>query len=81
MAWGWWNGPHQCRYSFGASSVDLQYSNLGPFEAFCTRAPSKHVAHRVCIPRLRFAHNDSQRPRRPERVGLGIESFKLHSAT
>ena len=40
-------------------------SNLGPLEAFCSVAPTKHVAHRGCILRWHTAYNESQRQRRP----------------
>ncbi|KAF8313823.1 hypothetical protein DL93DRAFT_2080706 [Clavulina sp. PMI_390] len=36
---------------------------LGPLEAFCTVAPTKHVAHRGCILRWHATYNESQRQR------------------
>ena len=49
-------------------TLPSNYSNLGPLEAFCSVAPTKHVAHRGCILRWHAAYNESQRQRRPSVV-------------
>lgn len=50
---------------FGGSALPSSSSNLGPLEAFCSVAPTKHVAHRGCILRWHAAYNESQRQRMP----------------
>ncbi|KAF8337913.1 uncharacterized protein EI90DRAFT_3041021 [Cantharellus anzutake] len=44
--------------------------NLGPLEAFCTVAPTKHVAHRECFLRWHSAYQAQSRPRIPDIVML-----------
>ena len=46
---------------------------LGPLEAFCTRAPQKHVAHRECFMRWHAAYQQQRVTAIPETVVIQVQ--------
>jgi hypothetical protein len=59
--------------SLSSAIVDSS-SSLGPLEAFCTTAPTKHVAHRECFLKWHAAYLQQRRQVTPELVELRYDS-------
>lgn len=66
---------------FFGPSLPSSSGNLGPLEAFCSVAPTKHVAHRGCILRWHSTYNESQRQRMPPIILRPNGQFEASSDT
>ena len=55
--------------------ISSSSTSLGPLEAFCTVAPTKHVAHRECFMRWHSVYESQRRSQTPDTVSL-LPSFQ-----